>query len=90
MRWEQLLDSGVKAHFKPLHMEGNLENVFSKEDYCSMVEKAKNYIHEGDIFQVVLSNPMEVKATGSLFDAYRSAAHDQSVAVYVLLFKRSD
>lgn len=68
---EQLLDSGVKAHFKPLHMEGNLENVFSKEDYCSMVEKAKNYIHEGDIFQVVLSNPMEVKATGSLFDAYR-------------------
>ena len=36
-----------------------------------MVEKAKHYIHEGDIFQVVLSNPMRAKAEGSLFDTYR-------------------
>ena len=36
-----------------------------------MVEKAKHYIREGDIFQVVLSNPMRAKATGSLFDTYR-------------------
>ncbi|MBB5265179.1 anthranilate synthase component 1 [Catenibacillus scindens] len=70
-RIEELLDSQAKAHFKPLHMEGNLETVFSEEAYCAMVEKARHYIREGDIFQVVLSNPMEVKATGSLFDAYR-------------------
>ncbi len=31
-----------------------------------MVEKAKKYIKEGDIFQVVLSNRLEAKATGSL------------------------
>ena len=36
-----------------------------------MVEKAKHYIKEGDIFQVVLSNPMRAKAEGSLFDTYR-------------------
>ena len=36
-----------------------------------MVEKAKHYIKEGDIFQVVLSNPMRAKAAGSLFDTYR-------------------
>ena len=36
-----------------------------------MVEKAKHYIREGDIFQVVLSNPMRTKATGNLFDTYR-------------------
>ena len=36
-----------------------------------MVEKAKHYIREGDIFQVVLSNPMRAKATGNLFDTYR-------------------
>ena len=36
-----------------------------------MVEKAKHYIHEGDIFQVVLSNPMRAKAEGSLFNTYR-------------------
>ena len=36
-----------------------------------MVEKARKYIREGDIFQVVLSNPMRAKAKGSLFDTYR-------------------
>ena len=36
-----------------------------------MVEKAKHYIHEGDIFQVVLSNPIRAEAKGSLLDTYR-------------------
>jgi anthranilate synthase component 1 len=36
-----------------------------------MVEKAKQYIKEGDIFQVVLSNRLEANVSGSLFDTYR-------------------
>ena len=36
-----------------------------------MVEKAKHYIHEGDIFQVVLSNRLDADYEGSLLDAYR-------------------
>lgn len=36
-----------------------------------MVEKAKKYICEGDIFQVVLSNRLEADFSGSLFDTYR-------------------
>ena len=36
-----------------------------------MVEKAKKYIYEGDIFQVVLSNRLEADFEGSLFDTYR-------------------
>lgn len=68
---EKLLESGAKAYFKPLFMEGALTPVFSEEQFCSMVARAKHYIHEGDIFQVVLSDPMEAKASGSLFDAYR-------------------
>jgi anthranilate synthase component 1 len=52
----------IKTDFKPL---------FSKKKYCSMVEKAKNYIIEGDIFQVVLSNPISAEIQGSLFDTYR-------------------
>lgn len=68
---EHLLESGVKAYVQPLIMDGCPEPVFTKEQYTSMVNQAKYYIHEGDIFQVVLSNPMEVSASGSLFDAYR-------------------
>lgn len=44
---------------------------FSEEEYCQMVEKAKYHIHEGDIFQIVLSNRIEADYEGSLLDAYR-------------------
>ena len=36
-----------------------------------MVEQAKHYIREGDIFQVVLSNRLEAGFEGSLLDVYR-------------------
>lgn len=44
---------------------------FSEEEYCAMVEKAKYHIHEGDIFQIVLSNRIEADYEGSLLDTYR-------------------
>jgi anthranilate synthase component 1 len=45
--------------------------LFNKEQYCGMVEKAKHYIHEGDIFQIVLSNRLSAGFEGSLLDTYR-------------------
>ena len=36
-----------------------------------MEKRAKEYIYEGDIFQVVLSNRLEADFTGSLFNTYR-------------------
>ena len=44
---------------------------FSKEEFCQKVEKVKYHIHEGDVFQLVLSNPMEAAFEGSLLDTYR-------------------
>ena len=52
----------LKSEFKPL---------FNKQEFCQMVEKAKNYIKEGDIFQVVLSNRQTADFEGSLLDTYR-------------------
>lgn len=51
----------LKSEFKPL---------FDGEAYGLMVEKAKHYIREGDIFQVVLSNRLEAQMDGSLFKPY--------------------
>lgn len=45
--------------------------LFSEEKYCEMVNKAKYHIHEGDIFQIVLSNRLEADFEGSLLDTYR-------------------
>ncbi len=43
----------------------------SKEKYCSMVEKTKRYIREGDIFQGVISRRFETDYEGSLINTYR-------------------
>lgn len=66
-----LIKKGKKKVFPPIQLKSEIKPQFPKEKYCDMVEKAKHYIHEGDIFQVVLSNPMRAKAEGSLFDTYR-------------------
>lgn len=48
-----------------------IKSYYDKKGFCSIVDKARHYIKEGDIFQVVLSNPLYAKARGSLFDVYR-------------------
>ncbi len=68
---KELLISGEKKQFEPLELKSKITPKFTNEEYGQMVEKAREYIKEGDIFQVVLSNPLTAKASGSLFDTYR-------------------
>ena len=44
----------------------------SKEQFCHNVQKAKDYIRAGDIFQVVLSQKLSTSYTGQPFNLYRS------------------
>jgi len=44
----------------------------AREDFEAMVEKAKNYIYEGDIFQVVLSQRFQAPFEGDRFMLYRA------------------
>ncbi len=71
MNMKNLILNGKEAEIAPLKLHEDFKALFSKEEYCNMVEKAKKYIYEGDIFQVVLSNRLEASYEGSLFDAYR-------------------
>ena len=50
---------------------GEPQPLFNKDEFCDMVQKAKHYIHEGDIFQIVLSNRLAAPFEGSLLDTYR-------------------
>jgi len=43
----------------------------SKEEFCWMVEKTKEYIKDGDIFQAVVSRKFETRYDDSLLNAYR-------------------
>jgi len=66
-----LLRNGEKKKEPSGKLLGEVTAMFSKEEYCDMVEKAKNYIREGDIFQVVLSNRLSAPFEGSLLNTYR-------------------
>ena len=67
----ELVRNGVKAEENDGKLLSEVTPLFSKEEYCAMVEKAKRHIHEGDIFQIVLSNRLSASFEGSLLNTYR-------------------
>ncbi len=49
----------------------NITSNFQKSEFCSIVDKAKEYIRKGDIIQVVLSQRFKIKTQKDPFDIYR-------------------
>lgn len=58
---------------------------FSQSEYCDMVEKAREYIRNGDIFQVNLSRRIRTKISGDAYNVYRKlrAANPAPFACYL-------
>lgn len=84
-----LIKKGTKIEIEPLKLKSDFKPVFSREKFCNMVDKAKNYIYEGDIFQVVLSNRIEADISGSLFDTYR-VLRTTNPSPYMFYFSSED
>ncbi len=84
-----LVRSGKPVEKKKGRMTSELRYLFNKEQYCSMVEKAKRYIYEGDIFQVVLSNRIDADFEGSLLDTYR-VLRSTNPSPYMFYFSSDD
>lgn len=66
-----ILRNGEKKKEPGGKLLGEVTPLYEKEQFCGMVEQARHYIHEGDIFQIVLSNRLSAPFEGSLFNAYR-------------------
>ncbi|MBQ2466501.1 MAG: anthranilate synthase component I [Lachnospiraceae bacterium] len=86
---QQLITFGEEADFPKLELQSEVKPAFDEATYSKMIEKAKHYIHEGDIFQVVLSNPIRAKATGSLLDTYR-VLRASNPSPYMFYFSSDD
>ncbi|MGN0169544.1 MAG: anthranilate synthase component I [Lachnospiraceae bacterium] len=67
----ELIRHGEKKEEPGGKLLGKVTPLFDKEQFCDMVEKAKHYIREGDIFQIVLSNRLSAPFEGSLLNTYR-------------------
>jgi anthranilate synthase component 1 len=52
--------------------EADFRSSFTREAYCALVEKAKEYIRAGDIFQVVPSQRLSVPFRARPVDVYRA------------------
>ncbi len=84
-----LIRTGVKAEPQPPHLKTPLTPQLTREEYGDMIRKAQHYIREGDIFQVVLSNPLEAEMDGSLFDVYR-VLRTTNPSPYMFYFSSDD
>lgn len=67
----ELITEGKVAKVSPGVLKSDYRYLFEKDAFCDMVRKAKQYIYDGDIFQVVLSNRLDADFEGSLLDTYR-------------------
>ena len=67
----EILRSGDRKQEPAGHLTSEVTPLFSKDEFCDMVEKAKHHIKEGDIFQIVLSNRLSAGFEGSLLNTYR-------------------
>lgn len=67
----ELIRHGEKKKESAGKLLGEVTPLFDKKRFCDMVEKAKHYIREGDIFQIVLSNRLSARFEGSLLNTYR-------------------
>ncbi|HTY36972.1 MAG TPA: anthranilate synthase component I [Bacteroidota bacterium] len=69
---KDLMRAPVTADLNSAVVHGDMRSVTSKEDFCAAVERSRDYIVDGDIFQVVLSQRLEQHAQVDPFDLYRS------------------
>ena len=84
-----LLRDGEKKQEPGGHLTGEVTPLFDRDAYCGMVEKAKQYIREGDIFQIVLSNRLSAPFEGSLLNTYR-VLRTTNPSPYMFYFSGTD
>ena len=85
----KLLRTGEKKEEPAGHLTGEITPLFDKDTFCDMVEKAKHHIHEGDIFQIVLSNRLSASFEGSLLNTYR-VLRTMNPSPYMFYFSGTD
>lgn len=84
-----LIKTGTPIPVVPGKIKSEFRSLFGEADYCSMIERAKKYIFEGDIFQVVLSNRLEADYEGGLLNAYR-VLRTTNPSPYMFYFSSDD
>lgn len=70
--WERIHSADLQTTTEPLHGRpvASLKSDTTKTGYMAMVEKAKRYISDGDIYQANIAQRFETDFTGDPFELY--------------------
>ncbi len=69
---KKLILFGLPADEIPGRITSSVRQMFTERQYRNMVNKAKDYIGQGEVFQVVLSNRLDADFKGSLLNTYKA------------------
>ena len=72
LEWTSPQQRGQAAGNQKPELEFEYSSNFTKEQFCRSVERAKEHIRVGDIFQVVISQRLSAEYSGDPFALYRS------------------
>ena len=84
-----LLRNGKPINEPAGRLKSEVSELFTKEEFCSMIERAKQHIFDGDIFQIVLSNRLCAEYEGSLLNTYR-ILRTSNPSPYMFYFSGTD
>lgn len=79
----------LNKQVKEIKDRKEIESNYSKEEFCSLVKKAKERIEVGDIFQVVLSHRITTTTSKSSFEIYREL-EKVNLSLYMYCFDFKD
>jgi len=68
---DKVRNNGIIHKLPESGRKREIQSNFSREEFCSAVSKAKEYIAGGDAFQVVLSQRLSTDTESEPFDIYR-------------------
>ena len=87
-KYENALDLAIPKKRQFGTIQGTIQSDTTKEEYIKNVEKLKDHILQGDIFQVVLSRTIIADINSEEFDIY-SALKKKNPSPYMFYFKTS-
>ena len=89
-RLEQIEHKIAQTKHKPARFSySSPKRNMTKKDFVKMVKKAKRYIYDGHIFQVVLAKSMKFTVKGNLIDLY-AKLREVNPSPYMYMLKMAD
>lgn len=68
----ELLHKQSQPRFRFRRVPGTAESVISDEEHAGMIERCKQHVFRGDVFQIVLSRRYSERFEGDEFNVYRA------------------